>query len=57
MTTMTCRQLGGACDIGFHANTFEKIGTRATSMEEKWSKRRRGVSRDHECYAGADRTY
>jgi len=22
---MTCRQLGGACDIEFHADSFEKI--------------------------------
>lgn len=25
MKTMTCRQLGGACDIEFKANTFEEI--------------------------------
>lgn len=25
MKTMTCRQLGGACDIKFSANTFEEI--------------------------------
>ena len=25
MKTMTCRQLGGACDQEFHANTFEEI--------------------------------
>jgi len=25
MKTMTCKQLGGACDMGFHANTFEEI--------------------------------
>ena len=22
---MTCKQLGGACDKGFHGNTFEEI--------------------------------
>ncbi len=22
---MTCKQLGGACDVEFHANTFEEI--------------------------------
>lgn len=22
---MTCRQLGGACDLAFHASTFEEI--------------------------------
>ena len=25
MKTMTCTQLGGACDKKFHANTFEEI--------------------------------
>ena len=25
MKTMTCRQLGGACDIEFHASTFEEM--------------------------------
>ena len=25
MKTMTCRQLGGACDLKFHANSFEEI--------------------------------
>ncbi|MFC1754091.1 DUF1059 domain-containing protein [Thermoproteota archaeon] len=25
MKTMTCKQLGGACDIKFHSNTFEEI--------------------------------
>lgn len=25
MKTMTCRQLGGACEKQFHANTFEEI--------------------------------
>lgn len=25
MKTMTCRQLGGACDLEFQANTFEEI--------------------------------
>lgn len=25
MKTMTCKQLGGACDIEFTANTFEEI--------------------------------
>ncbi len=25
MKTMTCNQLGGACDIKFHASTFEEI--------------------------------
>jgi predicted small metal-binding protein len=25
MKTMTCKQLGGACDLEFAANTFEEI--------------------------------
>lgn len=25
MKTMTCKQLGGACDMEFHANTFDDI--------------------------------
>lgn len=25
MKTMTCKQLGGACDMEFQANTFEEI--------------------------------
>ncbi|MBT3464062.1 DUF1059 domain-containing protein, partial [archaeon] len=25
MKTMTCKQLGGACDIKFHANTFDEM--------------------------------
>lgn len=25
MKSMTCKQLGGACDQEFHANTFEEI--------------------------------
>ncbi len=25
MKTMTCRQLGGACDTQFHANSFDEI--------------------------------
>jgi hypothetical protein len=25
MKTMTCKQLGGACDLEFHAGTFEEI--------------------------------
>jgi hypothetical protein len=27
MKTMTCNQLGGACDIEFHAETFEEMAT------------------------------
>ena len=25
MKTMTCKQLGGACDVEFHADTFERL--------------------------------
>jgi hypothetical protein len=25
MKTMTCKQLGGACDMAFHANNFEDM--------------------------------
>ncbi len=25
MKTMTCKELGGACDVEFHASTFEEI--------------------------------
>lgn len=25
MKTMTCKQLGGACDLEFHANSFEEM--------------------------------
>lgn len=25
MKTMTCRQLGGACDLEFHADSFEEM--------------------------------
>lgn len=25
MKTMTCNQLGGACDMAFHATTFEEL--------------------------------
>ena len=25
MKTMSCKELGGACDLEFHANTFEEI--------------------------------
>ena len=35
MKTMNCKQLGGACDKEFHANTFEKIAelSKAHGME------------------------
>ena len=25
MKTMTCKQLGGACDVEFHANSFDEM--------------------------------
>lgn len=25
MKTMTCKELGGACDLEFHANTFDEM--------------------------------
>jgi hypothetical protein len=31
MKTMTCNQLGGACDLEFHANTFEEIAEQSKS--------------------------
>jgi hypothetical protein len=39
MKTMTCNQLAGACDLEFHANTFEEMGemskTHAMEMTQK----------------------
>lgn len=29
MKTMTCKQLGGACDMKFHANTFEEMAAQS----------------------------
>jgi hypothetical protein len=29
MKTMTCKQLGGACDEAFQANTFEEIAEKS----------------------------
>lgn len=29
MKTMTCNQLGGACDLEFHADTFEEIAAQS----------------------------
>jgi len=34
MKTMTCKELGGACDLEFHANTFEEIA----QMSQKHAK-------------------
>ncbi len=35
MKTMTCKQLGGACDMSFQANSFEEIAelSQAHGME------------------------
>lgn len=35
MKTMTCKQLGGACDLKFQANTFEEMAelSKAHGME------------------------
>jgi predicted small metal-binding protein len=39
MKTMTCKQLGGACDFKFHAESFEEIAEQSkkhgTEMFEK----------------------
>jgi hypothetical protein len=39
MKTMTCKQLAGACDMEFHAETFEEMGElskkHAMEMAEK----------------------
>jgi hypothetical protein len=29
MKTMTCKQLGGACDQAFHAETFEEMAEKS----------------------------
>lgn len=29
MKTMTCKQLGGACDLAFHATTFEEMAAQS----------------------------
>ena len=29
MKTMTCKQLGGACELEFHGNTFEEIAAQS----------------------------
>ena len=42
MKTMTCKQLGGACDIEFHASSFEEIAeiskNHGTEMFQKGDK-------------------
>jgi len=29
MKTMTCKQLGGACDLEFHADTFDEMAAKS----------------------------
>lgn len=29
MKTMTCKELGGACDMEFHANSFEEMAAKS----------------------------
>jgi hypothetical protein len=29
MKTMTCKQLGGACELEFHGNTFDEIAAQS----------------------------
>lgn len=29
MKTMTCKQLGGTCDLKFHAETFDEMATKS----------------------------
>lgn len=29
MKTMTCKQLGGACDLAFHAETFDEMANQS----------------------------
>ena len=31
MKTMTCAQLGGACDLAFHADTFDEMAAQSQS--------------------------
>lgn len=42
MKTMTCKQLGGACDLEFHAETFEEMAelskNHGTEMFQKGDK-------------------
>jgi hypothetical protein len=39
MKTMTCKQLGGACDTLFHANSFEEMAEITNNMEWKCFKK------------------
>ena len=35
MKTMKCKDLGGACDEAFRANTFEEIATQSKAHSQK----------------------
>ncbi len=37
MKTMTCKQLGGACDKAFSANTFEELASRLGSKTQQYT--------------------
>lgn len=39
MKTMTCKQLGGACDKEFHANTFEEMAELSKSHGMEMAKK------------------
>jgi hypothetical protein len=38
LKTMTCKQLAGACDVEFHAETFEEIGELSRQHAMKMAK-------------------
>ncbi len=42
MKTMICKELGGACDLEFHANTFEELAQMSQNhgAERVWSQAR-----------------
>ena len=55
MKTMTCRQLGGACDITFQAETFEDMANlskkHAMEMFEKGDQPHMHTSDDNEFFS------
>lgn len=44
MKTMTCKQLGGACDMAFRAETFEEIAEMSKNHGMEMSRQR---DKDH----------
>ena len=44
MKTMTCKQLGGACDKEFHVNCFEEI---ADQRKKHWMEMFQKGDKDH----------